>query len=867
MNGVQEQKAKEKTTHPPRWTFRFILLAVILATVFFRLWRLSELPPGVWWDEAYNAMDSLWMVQSGSPQIYFVGNNGREPMFHYLSGLMMTAFSALPFSFRLTAAFVGILTIPLAFVWIKSLFIDHPDRYWLAIIGAGGLSFSMWHVVLSRSGFRAVLIPLFFILMSLLFWLGWRKRSPGHFLLSGIMLGLSQYTYVVARLFPIVFILFTLAWVVVSNKRRVWKNSTNNLPAGGLLPNLVKHLGFRIVSSQTGLRLGLFIMVVGAAIIFAPLGLFFIYDPHAFFASANAAADSVNPSLATLPTQLAESFYQVFIAGYDHNWRHGIVGYNGLGYLNFVGFWLGLIITVRRIRQPVYLFLFISLIVLWVPITFSDRPHMLRLSGLMPVYYAITGVGSVAFISWLSSLVGEKVKPTWLLPIAFGLLFAANATLTFYAYFVRWAAEPNVYEEYDGPISDFVLYLIDESTEKDIILPFSMYALPTTRMLLFDSFREEMMPVDFVPKRPALLITTPNSHLAPRMDRVKDSAYVWLTRQGANPGLAYVSRSHWPATDWLELTSNLSKTPYQLLNGQTGAYLMPVSNTTPLLPAFLNWPEFVPTNLRIDNQIRLVGYQVTPNPVQPGQTMILDLYWQDFELPWQYWINLDITDIRGSHIGKWKSFPEGFFRWRQNTLVRTQDLLYISADIMPGLYLIKLSLVDQSGRLASTSYPDQTTTRDHITLGAFFVSKDDLDPRLPPIELVAELGVSVRLLGYSPIIPLGDNVYRTKLYWQATKDISQDFTFFVRLLDSQKQTYFTWEFQPVNGQYPTSQWKAGEIIVDDFDLVLPNDLVAGEYFLITGISDLISDTNRVSASAENSEPYPNSVTLTRFSIP
>ena len=52
--------------------------------------RLAELPPGFWYDEAYNAMDSIWMLDTRSPTLYFIQSNSfREPLLLYLGAFSM----------------------------------------------------------------------------------------------------------------------------------------------------------------------------------------------------------------------------------------------------------------------------------------------------------------------------------------------------------------------------------------------------------------------------------------------------------------------------------------------------------------------------------------------------------------------------------------------------------------------------------------------------------------------------------------------------------------------------------------------------------------------------------------------------------
>ena len=154
-----------------RWLRLGLILSAVLLASALRLWQLPLLPPGFWRDEAYNAMDARWMWQHMAPQVFLVGNTGREPLLPYLGASLMSVLGAQPYTFRLMGAFLGILTVPLLFRWLTTLFAAQADRHWLALLATAGLSVSLWHVIISRSGYRAVLVPLFYIAVSYLFWL------------------------------------------------------------------------------------------------------------------------------------------------------------------------------------------------------------------------------------------------------------------------------------------------------------------------------------------------------------------------------------------------------------------------------------------------------------------------------------------------------------------------------------------------------------------------------------------------------------------------------------------------------------------------------------------------------------------------
>jgi 4-amino-4-deoxy-L-arabinose transferase-like glycosyltransferase len=332
-----------------------LMIVLILAAFWLRLWRLPDVPPGFWFDEAYSAMDALWMIETRAPQAFLIGNYGREPMFHYLGGLSMAVLGAKPYAFRLVSALASMVTIPLVYRWLVTFFPEDPDRHWLGLTAAAGMTFSSWYTVMSRTGYRASLLPPCVALTLFLFWRAWRTGSWRYFAGAGVALGLSQYTYTSARLLPLVFGLFALARATVARRQATYP------------------------PRRRGLWPGLLVMAAASLIVFLPLGLFFVQNPDAFSLRAGSVF-VVSPSAQgiNLPGHLLEAF-RVFIDGSDPNWRHNLVGRPAFDWLSTAGFWIGLAVCISRLRRPGYLFLLISLFVLWLPAPLSTPAvHSLR---------------------------------------------------------------------------------------------------------------------------------------------------------------------------------------------------------------------------------------------------------------------------------------------------------------------------------------------------------------------------------------------------------------------------------------------------------------------------------------------------------
>jgi 4-amino-4-deoxy-L-arabinose transferase-like glycosyltransferase len=835
------------------------MIALILASAGLRLWRLPELPPGLWYDEAYNGMDALRMLETHVFQVFFLGNHGREPMIHYLSALSVAVLGATPYALRLVSALQSLIAVALMYRWLVTMFGDDPDRHWLALTGSAGLAVSFWYLVMTRNSYRANLVPLFVILTGYWFWRGWRTRSAVAFGAAGAALGLSQYTYLSARLLPLTFGLFGLAWSGLA-----WRN-----PA--------------LVPERRSLWVGLVTMAVSSAAVFLPLGWFYVDHPAAFSYRTGSVfvLNSSQDGLALL-RQVLDAL-RTFVDGSDSNWRHSLPGRAAFDWLTTIGFWAGMVVVLTRIKRPVYLFLLISLLVLWLPACLATPPvNALRLSGLLPVYYAIVALGFLAPVRWLTQRSAWRSYALTARAAAVALLCVVSGSLTAYDYFERWATHPMVYRSYNGALADLTGYLVTQSQRADVILPFDIYAHPTTRFLLHDTFQEAPHPSPLTPGRPVILVSMPDS---------TSSTYVWLTRTGPGPGSATMFELQSP--DALAALVAAGRTvPFD--NPYLSAHAAALTDLDQHLPLPINrypdshWPParltqienaqalaalvglappLAPVDYDWGHQVRLTGYRVAPAWVKPGQSLVLDLNWQGLEdQPPDYETFVQVVDERADPIGQVYGNSVSVStkqRWRSGAAAPEQRTLWIGPNAEPGAYLVRLGLANpDTGARLPVYGADGSALGDQLCLGLFYVAAGESDPRPPQTTLQARWGDQITLLGYSLAAPpqQGSAPLRIRLHWQAGSQIDADYTAFVQLLDAGNHLIASQDSQPLAGQYPTSRWQPGEIVVSEFNLTPPGQLAPGDYRLVTGLYDLATG-RRLPVSNAAGRPLPDAMVV------
>jgi len=158
----------------------------------------------------------------------------------------------------------------------------------------------------------------------------------------------------------------------------------------------------------------------------------------------------------------------------------------------------------------------------------------------------------------------------------------------------------------------------------------------------------------------------------------------------------------------------------------------------------------------------------------------------------------------------------------------------------PALYLVRpdesSSAVDLLAEL-SAYFPDGQVSQVADDLITFRVPAGAERIQLPPDTTISSsddmalaFAGEIMLRGYS--IEQDSDQLSVSLVWQATGDMTLEYTAFVHVLDSNGQLVAQRDRPPAG--YPTSDWSAGEIIIDRYLVSLPADLPPGSYMLQTG---------------------------------
>lgn len=186
-----------------------ILLVILAAAAFVRLYQLDLYPNGCQSDECNNGLDALkWL--SGVPyRPYAETNEGQATLFTYLIALGFKVQGVGVPQMRIVPALVGLLTVAAFFFLAR----DWYGRK-AALVATALLATARWHVTFSRIVYELILQPLAMILLVFLLLRALRSGRRWYWALAGVTLALGMNTYTAFRVVPFAIAAFLLFWLI-----------------------------------------------------------------------------------------------------------------------------------------------------------------------------------------------------------------------------------------------------------------------------------------------------------------------------------------------------------------------------------------------------------------------------------------------------------------------------------------------------------------------------------------------------------------------------------------------------------------------------------------------------------------------------
>ncbi|MBN1888729.1 MAG: glycosyltransferase family 39 protein [Thermoflexales bacterium] len=246
--------------HLSWWTL--LVIALVGLGIFFRFYRLAELPAEINSDHAEKLLD-VHDILAGKTPIFFPRNTGREAwQFYWTAGLVRLFHLPPDFqALKIGSSLVGALMLPGLYVLGTELF-GPLGGAWALLFGG----VSSWSVITTRFGLRYPFMQMPVTWTLALLARGLRRERRNDFILMGLIWGLGFYGYqsyrAMAGALPVAFV----TWYVLSRRwrrpgqRQLWGHvaATLSVAALVLIPMIRFSLDYpdlfwrRILSRLTG---------------------------------------------------------------------------------------------------------------------------------------------------------------------------------------------------------------------------------------------------------------------------------------------------------------------------------------------------------------------------------------------------------------------------------------------------------------------------------------------------------------------------------------------------------------------------------------------------------------------------------------
>ncbi len=839
-----------------RTTSLFALSCLILTGLAMRLYQIADVPIGGHGDVSWIGINALDWLQAGIWPYYIYELYAPEPVIVYAAGLSIQVFGSNFFASRLPTVLASLLVVPAGFIAARYLMAGKPRGLQLGTSWLFALAYavSFYPIILGKTGQRSQLFPFQLALLTALFAYAWHSGKRWAYVGSAIVLALANYTYIPARLLPILLCFWALHQFFADEAR-----------FKAQILNVVGMLFF-------------------AALLVTPQLVTYLQTPEAFFARSNQDAGQL-----------------IFISGLSlPQLLHVLAAKFGAQFGIFVLPWNGFYSEMSRPLLPLTLGIgaFVGIIAalfslkdksLWWPLTgilfmtltdvvsgTQTAPHGLRMIGVLPFAFLLGSRGLVEIWQWLKRVIPAN-RVSFLTGAYVGLVVAsvmAIGLIDFFTYHNRYIpslqAQAGISDRLEA--SDvFITDLIKahSSDPRPIMITWDDFTRANIVYLLSDVYPERISAVsasnsvDLPSDLTEALVVVPSNPFRPRHDGLPPDhdwqSWVMLY----NGQMLMLPPTTQPLIDIDDYNALDSIQDWQ---GTTIAEITTVDFNS------IAFQDITEANTDFSQELQLSGYTLPSTTLEPESDLWVTLFWraingaeEDYETYVQI-LNDQEEPVAQAH--RWTL--DGVYRtrlWPSDQLTPTRFRLSLPDDLPAGRYTLitgpysvlrnqPLPVVDATGTLVAAN----------ARIDRLKVPLTETIPNLPKpdeaIEFADSSGSLIEMSGFH--ITVQAQTLVLSVNWLAQQTLTMDHTLFIHVVDANEEIVAQLDSQPRSGNYPTGIWDAGEVIPDSYQLPL-NNLQADQYDVYIGWYTL-PNAERLTATVNAAPTSDNRVLLERVSL-
>jgi len=198
------------------------VVGITVVAGLLRLVNLNGIPYVLTGDESEMGLEAIRVLKGQLRNMFATGWLSHPTLFFFMQAVFLKVFGINVTGLRLLSALAGVATIPVFYIFLR--------LFWgrrISMMATTLLTFYHFHIHYSRIGINNSFDPLFSLAILYFFVRGFRSRRTVPFVISGALLGFSQYFYMGSRLVP--FILAAYVLFLLVKERGFWQRHSLHL--------------------------------------------------------------------------------------------------------------------------------------------------------------------------------------------------------------------------------------------------------------------------------------------------------------------------------------------------------------------------------------------------------------------------------------------------------------------------------------------------------------------------------------------------------------------------------------------------------------------------------------------------------------
>jgi 4-amino-4-deoxy-L-arabinose transferase-like glycosyltransferase len=257
-----------------------------------------------------------------------------------------------------------------------------------------------------------------------------------------------------------------------------------------------------------------------------------------------------------------------------------------------------------------------------------------------------------------------------------------------------------------------------------------------------------------------------------------------------------------------------------------------------------------PMAVTFDDRMKLLGYEVGQEAVRPGESLDVTLYWQALTpMERNYSVFVHLLDENDLVLASQDTFPgQGTYPtrlWRAGDAIADVYTIAVPPTAFtPSSGQLEVGLYEfDSGKRLAVYGPQGEPFGDNVRFHRIEVLPHEGSAlstgsgRSVPNPVRCNFGNQIALIGYTlerRAVGPGEEIHLT-LYWEALTEMERDYTVFTHVIGERDRIWAQVDSQPQGGAATTSTWSRGQVLMDEYHLLIEPDTPPGVYDIEVGL--------------------------------